>query len=140
MIKESILELYHKFRLMSYKCLFNKVQEHDGSLSATEAFAADVIYLLDKPTITQFAEYIGISQPNATYKVNNLVEKGYVKKVPSVTDRREYRLEMSDKFVKYYTDYTEEFSCGLERIQEQFSPAELENFKKVLDAVVSIDF
>jgi hypothetical protein len=45
-----------------------QLREKAGSLSATEAFSAEVIYLLDHPTIGEFADFIGISQPNASYK------------------------------------------------------------------------
>ena len=73
MLSQEILDLYKKSRLMTYRAMFGRIREKTGSLSATEAYAVDVIYLLGSPTITQLAETLGISQPNATYKVNNLV-------------------------------------------------------------------
>ena len=33
-----------------------------------------------------------ISTPNAAYKIGSLVRKGYVEKIQSTTDRREYHL------------------------------------------------
>ena len=45
-----ITRCYERFRLMSYRGLFRLLRERDGSLSATEAFAVDVIYLLRGPT------------------------------------------------------------------------------------------
>ena len=124
---------------MSYKNIFKHVQERDGSLSATEAFAVDVIYLMGTPTITEFADYIGISQPNATYKVNNLVEKGYLKKIHSLTDKRECHLEVTGKFIKYYVDYTDDFFKSVADIEKRFTKEEIENFHKVMDAVLKID-
>ncbi len=35
---------------------------------------------------------MGISTPNAAYKIGSLVKKGYVEKIQSTTDRREYFL------------------------------------------------
>ena len=75
MLSQEILDLYKKSRLMTYRAMFGRIREKTGSLSATEAYAVDVIYLLGSPTITQLAETLGISQPNATYKVNNLVPR-----------------------------------------------------------------
>ena len=66
MLTEEVIRLYKRFRLLNYREMFGRIREKDGSLSATEAFAADVIYLLEKPTITQLAETLGISQPSAT--------------------------------------------------------------------------
>ena len=77
---------------------FAAVREKPGSLSATEAFSADIIHLLGSPTISQFAETIGISQPNATYKVNQLAAKGYLHKTVQAHDRREIVLTTSEKF------------------------------------------
>ena len=89
MLLESIQSLYQKLRLDSYRRMFGAIREKPGSLSATEAFSADVIHLLGEPTLQQFARAIGISQPNATYKVNALVAKGYVCKQTPENDRRE---------------------------------------------------
>ena len=83
MLTGAITDLYKRFRLMNYRILFGRIRERDGSLSATEAYTVDVIFLLGDPTITKLAETLGISQPNATYKVNNLAAKGYVMRLPS---------------------------------------------------------
>jgi len=71
-------------------------------LSATEAFSVEVIYLLDRPTIGEFADFIGISQPNASYKVNSLVTKGYLERVSNDDDHREAHLLVTKKFLDYY--------------------------------------
>jgi len=80
---DRIADLYDRLRLLHYGRLFSRIREREGSLSATEAFSVDAIYLLGEPTIKQFSDFLGISQPNATYKVANLTEKGYVEKTPS---------------------------------------------------------
>ena len=53
MLSQEILDLYKKSRLMTYRAMFGRIREKSGSLSATEAYAVDVIYLLGSPTITQ---------------------------------------------------------------------------------------
>ena len=97
-----LVSIYDKLRLMHYRMIFGQIKEREGSLSATEAYAVDVIHLLNSPTIKRFADYLGISQPNATYKVSSLISKGYVEKIPSDADRREYTLRLTDKFYRYY--------------------------------------
>ena len=57
----AFLKLYRRLRLDGYRKLFGAVQEREGSLSAMEAFSADLINLLGEPTLRQFAEYSGIS-------------------------------------------------------------------------------
>ena len=98
MLLQTFGALFRKYRLFCYRKLFAAVREKPGSLSATEAFSADIIHLLGSPTISQFAETIGISQPNATYKVNQLAAKGYLHKTVQAHDRREIVLTTSEKF------------------------------------------
>lgn len=131
MLEEKIKTLYEKQRLAHYRRIFGQVKERLGSLSATEAYAADVIYLLDHPTIKQFSDFLGISQPNATYKINSLISKGYVVKKPSPTDKREYVLEVSDKFMDYMGRY-ETVDEAVGRLREKLSPEELELLEKLL--------
>ena len=132
MIFDEIMELYKKFRLLSYRSMFGKIREKNGSLSATEAFAADVIYLLGSPTLGQFADCLGISQPNATYKVNNLISKGYVSKTISELDRRECRLGVTDKFYSYYDPGVNSIDAALEKVRANCTDSEISAFVKVL--------
>ncbi|MBQ7492692.1 MAG: MarR family transcriptional regulator [Clostridia bacterium] len=131
-----ITRCYERFRLMSYRGLFRLLRERDGSLSATEAFAVDVIYLLRGPTVREFADCIGISQPNATYKVNNLIQKGYVEKIPSQEDRREAHLHVTEKFMRYCEEGQGALAEKARLLKEQFSPDEVNTFARVLGALV----
>lgn len=135
MLYEETIELYKKFRLLHYRSLFGRIREKEGSLSATEAFAADVIYLLGTPTLGEFAECIGLSQPNATYKVNNLIAKGYVTKEISETDRRECRLCVTEKFHSYYDAQDGVIGPALEGLEKKYTPGELEKFEEILRAL-----
>ena len=135
MLTDEVIQLYKRFRLLNYREMFGRIREKDGSLSATEAFAADVIYLLEKPTITQLADTLGISQPNATYKVNNLAAKGYVSKSVSADDRRECRLSVSEKFHRYYDTSDQFIQNAVEKLEKEYSPEELEVFGRMLRAL-----
>jgi len=134
---DEILAFDKKMRLRHYKNLFGKVKERPGSLSATEAYSADVIYLMEKPTIKQFAECLGISQPNATYKVGNLIEKGYIKKETGIDDRREFRLHMADKFFGYFDANDGFLHSVIDKLKRKFSDKELETFEEVLSELNS---
>lgn len=133
MLYNKIKGLYEKFRLEHYRELFGRIREKDGSLSATEAYAADVIYLLGSPTVSTFAEALGISQPNATYKINNLASKGYVRRSASESDRRECRISVGDRFYSYYnTDYPF-ITQGIEELSTKYTPQELSLFERMLE-------
>ena len=135
MLGETFAQLFRKYRLFCYRKLFAAVREKPGSLSATEAFSADIIHLLGSPTVSQFAETIGISQPNATYKVNNLAAKGYLEKIPG-EDRREVRLQTAGKFNAYYHDNEQALREAMDALAGRFSPEELDAAERVMQALV----
>ena len=125
MLEQNFQSVYEKFKLQFFRRLFSQVREREGSLSAMEAFSVEVIHELDAPTIGQFADFLGISQSNATYKVNNLIRKGYIVKENSDTDRREYHLKLSDKFYCYNGLMQSYIDTVMARIHERFTPEEL---------------
>ena len=135
MLTSSITDLFKRFRLMNYRLLFGRIRERDGSLSATEAYTVDVIFLLGDPTITKLAETLGISQPNATYKINNLTAKGYVTKSISEDDKRVVRLKVSDRFYRYYGDLDHFADAAVKALESEYTPEELETFQRMLHSL-----
>ena len=71
MVDKSFVEIYDKFKLRFYRSVFELVREREGSLSAMEAFSLEVINMLSEPTVGQFADFLNISQSNATYQQPN---------------------------------------------------------------------
>ncbi len=132
---ESIIKCYDRLRLLSYRGMFRLLRERDSSLSASEAYAVDVIYLLNAPTVKQFADCLGISQPNATYKINQLIQKGYVQKVPSREDRRELHLHVTEKYMRYWNESSGTMHRALSILKDRFTPEELETFSRMLETL-----
>ena len=131
MLDESLEKIYRAFRLEYYKHFFSVLRERAGSLSAAEISSVEVIYLLNEPTMKEFADYIDISPPNATYKVKSLVEKGYLKKIPT-EDGREFRLRVTDQFRRYYSDDASYGKFILSKMQERLSPEEIGEVSKII--------
>lgn len=137
MIEKNFQTLYGKFRLQLYKNIFKMMGEREGSLTATEFFAVESIYLLNNPTVTEFAECLNISSSLAAYKVRSLIEKGYIQKVPTA-DKRTFRLEVTEKFNRYYSDQDNYGRYVLNKMAEIYTEEELAQadtlFKKFIDA------
>ena len=136
MLEENFLSVYDKFKVEFFRRLFALVREREGSLSAMEAFSVEIIKQMNSPTISQFADFLGISQSNATYKVNSLIKKGYIVKENSEIDRREYHLKLSEKYYHYAGLMTGYVDTVMNRMQQRFTPEELETFSRML-AVMS---
>ena len=135
MIEESFTSVFDKFKFQFFRKIFESVRERDGSLSAMEAFSLEIIDLLGAPTIGEFADFLNISQSNATYKVNSLMKKGYLVRQNSETDRREYHLVLSEKFYNYMSLLTVYEDTVLKRMQDRFSPEELSTLDRLLTTV-----
>ena len=102
MLEESFNQVYTKFKLHFYRTVFSRFQNREASLTAVETFCMEVILALKEPTINEFASFVQISSPNAAYKINSLIQKGYVEKIQSPHDRREYHLRPTQKYLDYY--------------------------------------
>ena len=135
MLEQNFQSVYEKFKLQFFRRLFSQVREREGSLSAMEAFSVEVIHELDAPTIGQFADFLGISQSNATYKVNSLIKKGYIRKVQSPSDRREFHLEVTQKYIDYYNISYSYLHTVVERARERFSPEDCAKLEEMLTIV-----
>ena len=132
MFDESFEEVFDKFKFQFFCRIFDLVREREGSLSAMEAFSLEIIDMLRAPTIGQFADFLNISQPNATYKVNCLIRKGYLVRQNSQTDRREYHLILSDKYRQYKSLLTSYENTVMNRIRDRFPPEDLNTFDRIL--------
>lgn len=135
MIEENFTTVFDKFKFQFFRKIFESVRERDGSLSAMEACSLEIIDLLGAPTIGEFADFLNISQSNATYKVNSLMRKGYLVRQNSETDRREYHLVLSEKYYNYMAFLTSYEDTVCQRIQDRFSEEELRVFDRILKTI-----
>lgn len=127
------IQLYRRMRLVIYRRLLRRT----GQLSAADSFAADIIYLLEQPTLTQFAGEMGISQPSASYRVNELAQKGVVEKVISPRDRRECRLRVGAEYRKKTLDAPGRVEALMGELTRRFTRQEQETTAAVLDAFLT---
>ena len=135
MLKNAFFTVYTKFKLHFYQEIFTRFQTREASLTTVETFSMETIKALGNPTINEFATFMHISPPNAAYKVQSLIKKGYINKVQSEVDRREYHLEVTQKYNEYYnisSSYQEEVMA---RIKSRFNDEECEKLEKMLRVV-----
>lgn len=135
MLEQNFFQIYAKFKLHVYQEVFSRFQTQECSLTAVEAFCMGVILVLNEPTINEFASFVSISSPNAAYKVNSLVRKGYLEKIQSSNDRREYHLRPTQKFLDYYSFGSAYVREVMDRVRERFTPEEVAQLDRMLDII-----
>lgn len=135
MLDQAFEQVYTKFKLHFYKQVFNKFATREATLTTVESFCMEVIMALGSPTIAEFSNMMNLSTPNAAYKINNLVKKGYVKKVQSETDKREYHLYPTRKYIDYYSISYAYLQKVVDRAKQRFTVEELQNLERMLRIV-----
>ena len=135
MLNQAFFDVYTKFKLHFYQEIFRRFQDREASLTTVETFCMETIMALGNPTINEFASFMSISAPNAAYKVNSLIKKGYIRKVQSEDDRREYHLQVTQKYIEYYNISSSYMLEVMNRVAHRFPPedcAKLEEFLTVV--------
>lgn len=135
MLRNAFNTVYAKFKLHFYKEIFDRFQSREASLTTVEVFCMETILALGRPSINEFATFMRISSPNAAYKVNSLIKKGYIRKVQSLTDRREYHLEVTQKYIDYYNISSQYTDIVMERICSRFSQEDCAKLTEMLNIV-----
>ena len=135
MLEEIFRRVYTKFKLHFYRTVFTRFQTREASLTTVETFCMEIIMALGKPTVNEFSSFVGISPPNAAYKINNLIQKGYVVKEQSPDDKREYHLVVTQKYIDYYNISYSYLGTVMERIKERFSPEDVAKLEEMLDVI-----
>ena len=133
MLEQTLSEVYTKFKIHFYQEMFKHLNTRETSLTTVEMFCVEVIYALKNPTVQTFANFINVSSPNAAYKVNSLIKKGYIEKIRSDTDKREYHLKVTDKYYNYYNLAQNYVNTVVERSKEHFTPEQIEMLDGILN-------
>jgi len=135
MLEQRFETVYTKFKLHFYQEIFERFQNREASLTTVETFAMETIQALGSPTVNEFASFMRISPPNAAYKINSLIRKGYVQKIQSAQDKREYHLQVTQKYKEYYNVSSDYVHVVTERMRQRFTPEECAKLEEMLSII-----
>lgn len=127
-MNDNILEdIVRKTKLHFYRSVFREFEDSDRPLSIEESMLLEVIDYLDRPSINDLVNFLHISQPNISYKVNVLVKKGYVRKVKSNKDQRFLHVVLTEDYLSYKQKKNEFTKDTMTRAEEKLNQKEIEN-------------
>ena len=118
MLEEVFQDVYTKFKLHFYQNVFQRFATREATLTTVESFCME-----------------GISTPNAAYKIGSLVKKGYVEKIQSTTDRREYYLRPTQKYIDYYSISYSYLHTVIERVRQRFPAEDCDKMEQMLSVI-----
>ena len=128
--------MYDKFKLMLYdRALKERGSSTPGALSLQEVIYMEIIIALGSPTVAEFSRYSKLSAPNTAYRLNKLEEKGYIKRIRNDLDKREFRIEATNRYREEYGVIFDYIHLVCDRIEERFSPEDVDKFREMLGII-----
>ena len=118
MLEQAFQDVYTKFKLHFYQNVFQRFATREATLTTVE-----------------FSRMMQISTPNAAYKIGSLVKKGYVEKIQSTVDRREYHLRPTQKYIDYYNISYSYLSTVIERVRKRFPEEDVDKLEQMLTII-----
>ena len=128
--------MYDKFKLMLYdRALKERGRNMPGDLSLQEVIYMEIIIALGDPTVAEFSRYSKLSAPNTAYRLNKLEERGYIRRTRNDLDKREYRIEPTNRYREEYGVIFDYIHLVCDRIEERFSPDDVDKFREMLGII-----
>ena len=124
MLEKAFNDVYTKFKLHFYQNVFQRFATREATLTTVESFC-----------MAEFSRMMQISTPNAAYKIGSLVRKGYVEKIQSTTDRREYHLRPTQKYIDYYNISYSYLSTVVQRVNKRFPKEDVKKLEQMLTII-----
>lgn len=138
MLERNFEKIYNRFKLSLYARVFKEYRKDSkGSLSEQEVISMEIINALGEPTVNEFASMATLSAPNAAYRVNQLVKKGYIEKIQSEKDKREFHLRITPKYSEDYGDIFNYINMVCQRIRKRFPEEDVEKLDEMLGIIVT---
>ena len=135
MLEQLFTDVYEKFKLDFYRSIFKGLEDREATLTPLEILCVEVINAMERPTIKELTDFMETSQANMAYRVSNLIKKDYIKKIQSKEDKREYYLEPTERFYKYYSIRTQYINTVINRVSETFPEEEISTLSEILETM-----
>lgn len=130
---EAIENLYSRIMLVYYKKLFSAKDREYCDLRAADMALLEVVYHMKTPHYGELARFANMSMPNLTYRINRLIEKGYLARNTDEEDKRKHTITVTGKYLAVYNLDKSFLETVIREITEQLSDEE----KKVVDILLA---
>lgn len=123
MIVSSLMEL----RMMSAD------PSSDDNLSYRDVLYLNLISGMEECTVSKLADAACVTKPTVTVRINSLVRRGLVVRIPSETDRRVSYIMLSDRSMKVFESEWRIFEKVSDMLERRFGNERLRDFFDVMD-------
>ncbi len=135
MLEKAFNDVYTKFKLHFYQNVFQRFATREATLTTVESFSMEGIMAMGEPFFVFFFFLLLFSNLNVAYMFCSLLLKGYVENIQSTTDRREYHLRPTQKYIDYYNISYSYLSTVVQRVNKRFPKEDVKKLEQMLTII-----
>ncbi len=125
-----IVEFYEKLSSWEHEVV------RGSDLTPGQMHAIEIIGHEKSLRMKDLAEKLGVTTGTLTVSVDKLERKGLILRKPHETDRRSYRIVLTDAGEEHFAKHHEFHIKLTEEIASSLTPEELKTFEQVLEKVI----
>ena len=109
-----------------------------SNISYKDMLYLDIIHDTEGCTVSKLAELACVTKPTVAVRINSMVKRGLVVKVPSETDGRVIHIELSESTREIYRKEWSVFSDIAEGLRSRFGDNRLDEFVEMIDSSLDL--
>jgi DNA-binding MarR family transcriptional regulator len=129
-LARNIVEFYEKLSSWEHEVV------RGSDLTPNQMHAIEIVGHEKSLRMKELAEKLGVTTGTLTVTVDRLEQKGLIERQPHETDRRSYRVVLTQAGKKHFAKHHEYHVKLTEEISSVLTPEELECFNSVLGKVI----
>lgn len=126
-LAQKIIEFYEKLSSWEHEVV------RGSELTPGQMHAIEIIGHEKALRMKELADKLGVTTGTLTVTVDKLEGKGLIERQPHETDRRSYRVMLTEAGQKHFASHHQYHLKLTEEIASAFSPEELETFGRLLE-------
>ena len=130
-INETLVHLFHEIQKLEEEAI---ITEDFKDLTNNDMHIIEAVGL-EGGNMSSIAAKLDITVGSLTTSMNSLVKKGYVEKIQSTTDRREYHLRPTQKYIDYYNISYSYLSTVVQRVNKRFPKEDVKKLEQMLTII-----
>ena len=133
--KKAFNDVYTKFKLHFYQNVFQRFATREATLTTVESFCMEGIMAMGEPTIAEFSRMMRSPPPTRRIRSARWCARAMWKKIQSTTDRREYHLRPTQKYIDYYNISYSYLSTVVQRVNKRFPKEDVKKLEQMLTII-----
>lgn len=130
-LARQIVEFYEKLSNWEHEVV------RGSDLTPGQMHAIEIIGHENSLRMKELAQKLGVTTGTLTVTVDRLERKGLIERKPHETDRRSYRVVLTEPGEKHFARHHEFHLKLTEEIASTLTPEELETFEVILEKVIN---